>query len=119
MLHCVAKEAAKRIKETASISWQFLLSPVKFHAVGYFPVCLSAVLLHRLRRDVEGKSRFHAAFPPHVALAQAKRLVGRQVKRLDPCDSPLGCHALQHGPDLLVLLIHPALRRLADRLAAG
>lgn len=85
-----------------------LLFSVKFHAVRYFSVRLPAVLFHRLWRDVEGESRFHAAFPPHVALAQAKRLMGRQVKRLDPCDSSLGRHALQHGAYLPVLLVHSA-----------
>lgn len=80
----------------------------KFHSVRYFPVCPSAVLLHRLRGDVGGKGRFYAAFPPHVALPETQRLVGWKVKRLDPCDSPLGCHALQHGADFPVLLLHSA-----------
>lgn len=96
-----------------------LLFSVKFHSVRYFSVCPSAVLFHRLRRNVEGESRFHAASSPHIAFRDTLCLLLRQVKRLDPRDSSLGCHAMQHSPYFPVLLIHPALRRLADRLAAG
>lgn len=82
-------------------------------------VCGTAAALYAVNRYVHTERLLHAASSPHVAFRDTLCLLLRQVKRLDPRDSSLGCHAMQHSPYFTVLLVHPALRRLADRLAAG
>lgn len=102
-------------KKTHRVGVSFFCS----QAVGHFFVCGTAAALYAVNRYVHTERLLHAASSPHVTFRDTLCLLLRQVKRLDPRDSSLGCHAMQHSPYFTVLLVHPALRRLADRLAAG
>ena len=85
-------------------------------AVGHFFVCGTAAALYAVNRYVHTERLLHAASSPHVAFRDTLCLLLRQVKRLDPRDSSLGCHAMQHSPYFTVLLVHPAYAGLRTAL---